>query len=88
MPRVIDKILINDRSVKGMNAAIEAEFESAKMLADEIKEGGWVDETDALRAEMATACDLYHKAQLKYHAFMRQFNGKLAEFIDDHRPTP
>lgn len=84
MPHASDKIIINGNGVRGRYLAIEAEFDTARMLGAEIVKKGWAPETTALRDEMAPECVKVDRALDDYLAFMRKFNAKLAAFIDNH----
>lgn len=88
MPYASDKIIINGNGIRGRYLAIEEEFKTAKTLGAEIVSKGWEKETIALRDEMIPECNKIDKAMDHYLEFMRKFNNKLADFIDNHPSTP
>lgn len=87
MPHAADKIIINSNGSRGMARAIQAEFDSLKMLGDEIVGNHWAPETVQFRDELQKACDAHHQADMEYYSFLRDLVRKLAAFIDDH-PGP
>lgn len=88
MPYASDKIIINGNGLRGRFSALMMEFQTAETLGSEIVDNGWASETVVLRDEMKVECAKIDKAIDHYLEFMRKFNEKLADFIDNHSSTP
>lgn len=84
MPHAPDKIIINGNRAKGTDALVGQELAVSTHLGQEILDNGWAKETASFRDEMNKACAEHHAAEMKYHAFLRDFNDRLAAFIDNH----
>ncbi len=84
MPNAPDKIIINNKRARGTDALVKQELAVSEHLAVEILERGWEKETNVFRDEMNKACAEHHAAEMKYHAFLRDYNDRLAAFVDNH----
>src|SRR5262249_16968488 len=98
MPRIVDKIIINEgttramwKAIKGLFNAIKREYKTLKKLAKEIQKAGLLNETDSFRDQMQKLCDEKLKADQQYilanHAYLdglRSLEKDLAHFIDTH----
>jgi hypothetical protein len=84
MPGIVDKVIINDNSIKGMNAAIDAEFETMRLLGAEIIKHGQLKTAEPIHDKLKQGCEEYDKAQLAFLACQRECIKEMAEVIDKH----
>lgn len=82
MPRIIDKIIINNEQSAGDWAAIQHQYTILNRLGQEIKEQGRLDETDHFTAQMQAACDAKAKADRVYLDALRELTRDMAAFIN------
>lgn len=83
MPGLIDKVIINNNSIKGMNAAIAAEFDSMQSLGKEIIDNQLLKAAEPIKDKLKKACEEYDAAQLKFLSCQRACIAEMAKLIDD-----
>lgn len=84
MPRLQDKVLINEGGTRGRYKAMKADFGVMQVLADEIEAMGLAGDPEALQMldAMQGSCDRYDQAADDYTADNRKMIRWMQQFID------
>ena len=90
MPRVIDKIIINEATTDGSYGAIKQEYKSLRTLAGEIEAAGngGAAENLAFRDRLKALCDAHNAADNDYKAGLQGLLADMAAYIDSKPPLP